>query len=160
MLSKIEGKQNIRNIAIYNYSCNHTTSVNPKTDLWIQNIKYYIIGKKLQWIIEGIYYDYGPERTEYERMIKDCQNGKIDLIIIKSVSRLSRNIVTIIEKVRQLTKLGIGVYFCSENIYFLDEMSEENIIIFDFMAQIESEEKKKQNPYDPRRYAEGRYEVP
>ena len=148
MLSKIEGKQDIRNIAIYNYSCNHTIAVNPKTDLWIQNI----IGKKLQWIIEGIYYDYGPERTEYERMMEDCQNGKIDLIIMKSVSRLSRNIVTIIEKVRQLTELGIGVYFCSENIYSLDEMSEENIIIFDFMARIESEEKKKRNPNGPVRY--------
>ena len=141
MLDRIEGKQGIRNIAIYNYFCDHKTAVNLKTDLWIQNIKFNILGNKQQWNIEGIYYDYGPERTEYERMIKDCQNGKIDLIIIKSVSRLSRNIVTIIEKVRQLTKLGISVYFYSENIYSLDEMSEENIKLFDFMIRIESEAK-------------------
>ena len=62
-------------------------------------------------------------------MIEDCQAGKIDLIITKSVSRFARNILDCIGHVRELAKLKppIGVFFETENLYTLDPNSENMI---------------------------------
>lgn len=49
-------------------------------------------------------------------MISDCENGKIDLILIKSVSRYARNIVDCISYIRILKSLGIAIYFEEQNI--------------------------------------------
>ena len=53
-------------------------------------------------------------------MIKDALDGKIDLIVTKSVSRFARNTVDSLTTVRKLKEKGIEVYFEKENIYTLD----------------------------------------
>lgn len=72
-------------------------------------------------------------------MIEDCEKGKIDLIITKSVSRYARNIVDCISYIRKLKALGIGIYFEEQNINSLTEDSEVYIGIYGVMAQSESE---------------------
>ena len=57
------------------------------------------------------------ERPEFQKMLTECRNGKIDLIITKSISRFSRNTVTLLETVRWLEDLNIDVFF--EVVHFL-----------------------------------------
>ena len=73
------------------------------------------------------------------KMIKKCRQKKIDLILVKSISRFSRNTVDCLEYIRELKALGIGVIFEKENINTLTETSEAMITIMGYFAQAESE---------------------
>ena len=81
-----------------------------------------MIASNKDWELVGIYADEGisgtraKARPEFQRMIKDCHAGKIDLIITKSVSRFARNTVECLEYVRMLKTEGIGVIFEEQNI--------------------------------------------
>jgi len=68
-------------------------------------------------------------------MIKDCVNGKIDMIITKSVTRFARNTIDSIKTIRKLKALGIGIYFEKENISILSEKSEMLLTILSSLAQ-------------------------
>ena len=74
----------------------------------------------------GIYADEGisatntKKRVEFNRMIADCRDGKIDMIITKSISRFARNTLDCLNYVRELKDLGIGILFEKENINTLD----------------------------------------
>ena len=72
-------------------------------------------------------------------MIAACKRGKIDLILIKSLSRFARNTVDSLEVVRMLRANGIGVIFEKENINTLTESSEFLLTLFSGFAQAESE---------------------
>ena len=72
-------------------------------------------------------------------MIRDCQNGKIDYIITKSVSRFARNTVECLEYVRSLKAQGIGIFFEEQNIDTLKNESELYLVIYAGFAQSESE---------------------
>ena len=73
------------------------------------------ITKHEGWIFAGIYADEGlsgtsmRKRKEFNRMIADAMDGKIDIIIVKSVSRFARNVVDILNIVEQLTLKGIPI---------------------------------------------------
>lgn len=104
-----------------------------------------LIKKNPKWRFAGIYADEGitgtlvKKRDDFLRMIADCEKGKIDLILIKSVSRYARNIVDCISYIRKLKALGVGIYFEEQNINSLTEDSEVYIGIYGVMAQSESE---------------------
>lgn len=72
-------------------------------------------------------------------MIKDCEKGKIDLILTKSVSRFAKNTVDSLNYVRKLKTMGIGVFFEEQNIDTLTTDSEMFIGLYSVMAQSESE---------------------
>ena len=55
--------------------------------------------------------DQRDSRPEFQRLLNDCKQGKIDMIITKSISRFARNTLTVLETVRELKKLRIDVYF-------------------------------------------------
>ncbi len=103
------------------------------------------IRKNPKWRFAGIYADEGISGTQVKKresflhMISDCENGKIDLILIKSVSRYARNIVDCISYIRILKSLGIAIYFEEQNINTLTEDSETYIGIYGVLAQAESE---------------------
>jgi len=71
-------------------------------------------------------------------MIDDALNGKIDLIITKSVSRFARNTVNTLTYVRKLKEKQVEVYFEKENIFTLDSKGELLITIMSSLAQEES----------------------
>ena len=73
------------------------------------------------------------------RMIRDCDKGKIDLIITKSVARFARNTVDSLRYVRKLKAEGIGVYFEEQNLDSLKVDNEMLIGFYSVMAQAESE---------------------
>lgn len=97
-----------------------------------------------EWVFAGIYADSfisGTEtsnRSEFRRLIADCEQGKIDVVLCKSVSRFARNTVDLLKTVRRLKKLGIEVRFEKEKINSLSEEGELMLTILASFAQEES----------------------
>lgn len=93
--------------------------------------------------VEG-YADWGvtgtraDARENFMRMIEDCRAGKIDRILVKSVSRFARNTVDTLNYIRELKDLGISIYFETQNIDTLTPGGEMLITILAAMAEQES----------------------
>lgn len=103
-----------------------------------------VIQSHPEWIyIEG-YADQGisgtkaDKRPEFMRMIKDCNEGKINRILVKSISRFARNTVDTLKYVRELKELGISVIFENEGIDTMTSNGEVLITILAAMAEQES----------------------
>lgn len=102
------------------------------------------IENRPDWEFVGMYSDEGISATNTKRrdgfrqMIQDALEGKIDLIITKSVSRFARNTVDSLQTVRRLKDKGVEVYFEKENIWTLDAKGELLITIMSSLAQEES----------------------
>lgn len=97
-----------------------------------------------QYELAGIYADEGisgtstRRREQFQQMIADCEAGKIDLIITKSISRFARNTQDCLNYSRHLKDLGIGIQFEKENISTLDSTGELLFTILSSLAQDES----------------------
>ena len=110
-------------------------------------IDYYTtyIQNKPEWEFIKVYADEGITGTSYKRrdgfnqMIEDAKNGKIDLILTKSISRFARNTVDALTVTRQLKAANIEVYFEKENISSMDAQAE---LIFTIMSSIAQEESR------------------
>ena len=108
-----------------------------------------LIGSFTNWAFVGCYAGRGnksvPEekKSGYAKLISDCKAGKIDLIIAKSVSVLSRDIQTAIETIREFKDLSppVGVYFEENNLYTLDNYTGYFLSLFALMAEEESKMK-------------------
>lgn len=96
------------------------------------------------WVFVKIYTDEGISATNtlhregFNQMIDDALNGKIDMIVTKSISRFARNTVDSLTTIRKLKDHGIEVYFEKENIWTLDSQSELLITLLSSIAQEES----------------------
>jgi DNA invertase Pin-like site-specific DNA recombinase len=108
-------------------------------------VSYYsaLIQRTPEWVFAGVYADEAvtgtkDSRTEFGRMLEDCRAGKIDAVITKSISRFARNTVTLLETVRELKALGIGVYFEEQGIDTLSADGELMLTILASYAQEES----------------------
>ncbi len=101
--------------------------------------------KPPEYTLVDIYADEGltgtdmKKRDELNRLIRDCQKGKIDRIIIKSISRFARNTVDCLTHTRMLKDLGVDVYFEEQGIHSTDHGAEFYITIYGCIAQSESE---------------------
>ncbi len=98
-----------------------------------------------EWTMAGIFADEGitgtsaRKRPEFLRMIRQCKQGKIDIVLTKSISRFARNTVDCLNYVRALKELGIAVIFEKENMNTLKIDSEILITMLGAFAQSESE---------------------
>ena len=98
-----------------------------------------------EWTMAGIFADEGitgtsaRKRPEFLRMIRQCKQGKIDVVLTKSISRFARNTVDCLNYVRALKELGIAVIFEKENMNTLEIDSEILITMLGAFAQSESE---------------------
>lgn len=109
-------------------------------------IGYYreLISKNPDWEYAGVYADCGVtgtltvKRSEFQRMLADCEAGKIDIILTKSISRFARNTVDLLETVRHLKLLGIEVRFEKEQIHSLSAEGELMLSLLASFAQEES----------------------
>ena len=142
--SVIQPVKRLLKVAAY---CRVSTEMDEQTNSYESQIEHYTaeIAKHPVWINAGIFADKGitgtmaKKRPEFLKMIKKCRQKKIDLILVKSISRFSRNTVDCLEYIRELKALGIGVIFEKENINTLTETSEAMITIMGYFAQAESE---------------------
>lgn len=109
-------------------------------------ISYYssLIQKNPEWEYAGVYSDdfvSGTTKTKregFQNLIADCDAGKIDIVITKSISRFARNTVDLLETVRHLKELGIEVWFEKENIHSLSTDGELMLTILASYAQEEA----------------------
>lgn len=109
-------------------------------------ISYYssLIQRNPDWEYVGVYADNfisgtnTVKRDEFKRMLEDCEDGKIDIILTKSISRFARNTVDLLETVRHLKDLGIEVRFEKEGIHSMDGDGELMLTILASFAQEES----------------------
>ena len=103
------------------------------------------ISKNKEWAMVGIYADEGitgtktDKRDEFLRMIEDCMNGQIDVVITKSISRFSRNLVDTLTYTRMLKQKGVTVIFEKENIDTSTMESEMQLSLLSALAQNEVE---------------------
>lgn len=94
--------------------------------------------------LAGIYGDQGRSgcsieaRPEFRRLLKDCEEGKIDLILTKSISRFARSLADCISAIRRLQELGIPVIFERENLNTMEMTGELFLCILAALAQEES----------------------
>ena len=77
-------------------------------------------------------------RAGFQQMLADCRAGLIDMVLCKSISRLARNTVTLLETVRELKELGVDVYFEEQNIHTLSAEGELMLTVLASYAQEES----------------------
>lgn len=142
--STIQPVKRLMKVAAY---CRVSTEADEQANSHEAQIAHYTeeIAKHPDWINAGIFADKGitgtiaKKRPEFLKMIRKCRQGKIDLVLVKSMSRFSRNTVDCLEYIRELKALGIGVIFEKENINTLTETSEAMITIMGYFAQAESE---------------------
>ena len=108
-------------------------------------ISYYsaMIQANTEWEFVRVYADEyisgtgTAKRTEFQNMIKDCEEGKIDIILTKSISRFARNTIDLLENIRHLKDLGIAVIFEKENI---NSMSGDGELMLTILASYAQEE--------------------
>lgn len=98
-----------------------------------------------RWELVDIYADEGitgtsaRKRPDFQRMLTDCRRGKIDKILVKSISRFARNTTDCLETIRELKALGISIYFEEHNIDTKNIASEMLTAVLASCAQAESE---------------------
>ncbi len=132
-------------------------------------IKYYTdyIKNRDNWEFAGFYSDSGitgtstAHRKGFKKMVADALDGKIDLIITKSVSRFARNTVDSLTTIRQLKEHGVECYFEKENIWTFDGRGELLLTIMSSIAQEEARSVSENCTWGQRRrFADGKVSVP
>lgn len=91
----------------------------------------------------GVFADKGisgfsQNRPEFQRMVQMARDGKVDLIITKSISRFARNTAVFLEVVRELRQIGVAVYFEEQNINTLSGDGEVMLTVLASFAEEES----------------------
>lgn len=148
--------------------CRVSTGSREQQNSFSAQLAYYksLIENREDWQYAGIYADEArsgtklQKRDDFLRMIKDCEDGKIDMIITKSVTRFARNTVDSIQTVRKLKELGIAVFFEKENINSLSEKNEQMMTVLSSLAQGESENASTNNKWAAvKRFQDGTFIV-
>ena len=143
VIERIENKPQTIRVGAY---CRVSTDMEvQKRSMETQMMAYeQIIDEHPGWTLAGIYADQGlsgtgvNRRTEFLRMIEDAKSGKLDYILVKSVSRFSRNTVDLLRYIRDLREIGVFVYFEKEKIDTRTMNSEFMVSIYAAAAQEES----------------------
>lgn len=144
MLSAKRNEYKRLNVAAY---CRVSTDAEDQLESYRAQVAYYTdaIAKNPHWKMVDIYADEGitgtmlKKRDNFNRMIKDCERGRVDYILCKSVARFARNTVDALRIVRKLKARGIGVYFEEQCLDTLKVENEMFLGLHSVMAQSESE---------------------
>lgn len=119
------------------------------------------------WVFAGMYTDDGVSglsirrRDSFNRIVNDALDGKIDLILTKSLSRFARNTVDALTTIRKLKAAGVAVYFQRENINTMDSTGEFLLTLMSSFAEEESRSISENVTWAVRhRYAQGIYHLP
>jgi DNA invertase Pin-like site-specific DNA recombinase len=131
------------NVAVY---CRVSTPHAEQIESLSNQIEYYrhMVSTHIDWVLVDIYADIqsgknSSGRPEFQRMLEDCRNKKIDLIITKSVSRFGRNTVDTLDTINKLPTLNVDLFFEVENIHISETSKTFLMSILGALAQAESE---------------------
>lgn len=138
--------QSYRRIRVAAY-CRVSTKQEEQLNSYEVQKKFYTekINSNPEWQMVGIFADKGItgtsvlKRDEFNKMIKLCKDKKIDMILVKSISRFARNTVDCLHYTRMLKALGVDVFFEEQGIHSIKSDAEFYISIYGTIAQSESE---------------------
>ena len=141
-ITRQENKPKLR-VAAY---CRVSTDSDEQAGSYDVQVQHYTeyIGRNKEWELAGIYTDDGISGTNIKKregfieMIDDCMEGKVDMIITKSISRFARNTIDCLKYVRKLKEKNIAIIFEKENINTLEASGELLLTIMASLAQQES----------------------
>lgn len=130
-------------VAVY---CRVSTAHDEQLESLSNQIDYYkaLVRKHLDWELIEVYRDArsgknSSDRHEFQRMLEDCRNGKIDLIITKSISRFGRNTADTLKVINELRGLTIDVLFEVEKIRISETNKTFLMSVIEAVSQAESE---------------------
>ena len=104
-----------------------------------------MVDRHPEWELAGIYADKGIATTdrkkqkEFNKMLTACGQGKIDIILVRSVSRFARNVMDCLDVVQMLKASGVRVIFEKEGLDTSTEAGDLRIALFNELARRESE---------------------
>lgn len=130
-------------VAVY---CRVSTSHPEQRESLEAQMSYYkdYVHRHKAWLFVGAYVDVKSARSihsreQFEKMISDCMEGRIDIIITKTVSRFGRNTAETLSTLRMLKNKGVDVFFENEGLHSIDGNDEFLISLMEAIAQAESE---------------------
>ena len=143
--NRITSKENKPKLRVAAY-CRVSTDSDEQAGSYDVQVQHYTeyIGRNKEWELAGIYTDDGISGTNIKKregfieMIDDCMEGKVDMIITKSISRFARNTIDCLKYVRKLKEKNIAIVFEKENINTLEASGELLLTIMASLAQQES----------------------
>lgn len=139
---KNHGKNRRLRVAAY---CRVSTDGEEQISSYNSQLSYYreYISKNPDWVMAGIYADKAitgtkaDKRPDFMRMINDCLNDEIDMVVTKSISRFARNTVDTLHYVRMLKEKGIAIFFEEEHINTLSMDGKLMLTVLSSVAQQE-----------------------
>lgn len=142
----LPGSPRTRKLRVAAY-CRVSTEKDEQLNSFEVQVSYYTdkIGSTPEWELAGIYTDEGitgtsmKKRDGFKKMLRICRDGRIDLILVKSVSRFGRNIIDVMRTVRALQSRGVGIIFEKESIDTRHMNSEMMLAFHSAFSQSESE---------------------
>ena len=143
--NRITSKENKPKLRVAAY-CRVSTDSDEQAGSYDVQVQHYTeyIGRNKEWELAGIYTDDGISGTNIKKregfieMIDDCMEGKVDMIITKSISRFARNTIDCLKYVRKLKEKNIAIVFEKEYINTLEASGELLLTIMASLAQQES----------------------
>lgn len=145
LVDRTKGKK-IERLRVAAY-CRVSTDTEDQLNSYRSQVQYYtdLIQKKKEWVMTEVYADEAitgtqiTKREGFQRMISDCMNDKIDMVITKSISRFARNTLDTLKYVRMLKEKNIAIFFEDENINTLTMDGELLLVVLSSVAQQEVE---------------------
>ena len=127
--------------------CRVSSDSSDQLNSFMAQLNYYtaLISGKETWELVDLYADEGisgtsaEKRPDFQRLLSDCRRGRIDKVLVKSISRFARNTRDCLETIRELKSIGVGVYFEEQNIDTSKMTGELLTAVFAAIAQKESE---------------------
>lgn len=146
LLKKQQAQETVtKKLRVAAYCRVSTPSEEQATSVREQKIVYELeIKNNPDWEFAGIFADEGfsgtkaANRKEFQAMLAACEDGKIDYILTKSISRFSRNTMECINYIRKLKELGVHIRFDKEGIDTGEACSEMLLTVLAAFAQEES----------------------
>ena len=104
--------------------CRVSSDSTDQLNSFVAQLNYYtaLIASKENWTLVDLYADEGisgtsaEKRSDFQRLLSDCRRGRVDKVLVKSVSRFARNTRDCLETVRELKSIGVGVCFEEQHI--------------------------------------------
>lgn len=127
--------------------CRVSSDSSDQLNSFMAQLNYYttLIGSKENWTLADLYADEGitgtsaEKRPDFQRLLMDCRRGRVDKVLVKSVSRFARNAKDCLSTVRELKSIGVGVCFEEQHIDTSNMSGELLTAVFAAMAQKESQ---------------------
>lgn len=135
-----------KRVGIY---CRVSTTSAAQLDSISEQVSYLtqLVASSNDWMLRDTYLDFdsgsrSSTRKSFTRMLNDCKNDKLDIIVTRTLSRFGRNTIEVLEQLRSLKECGVEVRFVQEELSSNDPEHELMISIISGLAQADNESRK------------------